>query len=74
MIRRGQPPSSDPAARKREAPEAVTEPILDEALYWRHEPGRHLMREAYDVQRDDIFIDFYDRIARAPASTEVGHR
>ena len=49
-------------------------PILDEALYWRHEPGRHLMREAYDVQRDDIFIDLYDKIARAPASTEIGHR
>jgi len=49
-------------------------PILDEALYWRHEPGRHLMREAYDVQRDDIFINLYDKIARAPASTEIGHR
>ena len=41
-------------------------PILDDGLYWRHEPGRHLMREAYDVQRDDIFIDLYDKIARAP--------
>ena len=41
-------------------------PILDEELYWRHEPGRHLMREAYDVQRDEIFIDLYDKIARAP--------
>ena len=49
-------------------------PILDEALYWRHEPGRHLMREACDVQRDDIFIDLYDKIARAPGSTEIGHR
>ena len=41
-------------------------PVLTEALYWRHEPGRHLMREAYEVQRDDIFIDLYDKIARAP--------
>ena len=47
-------------------------PILDEALYWRHEPGRHQMREAYDVQRDDIFIDLYDKIARAPSSAEIG--
>ena len=51
-------------------------PILDDALYWRHEPGRHLMREAYDVQRDDIFIDLYDKLARAPssaaASAEIG--
>ena len=49
-------------------------PVLTETLYWRHEPGRHLMREAYDVQRDDIFIDLYDKIARAPSSTEIGHR
>ena len=41
-------------------------PVLTEALYWRHEPGRHLMREAHDVQRDDIFIDLYDKLARAP--------
>ena len=41
-------------------------PVLTEALYWRHAPDRHPMREAYDVQRDDIFVDLYDRIARAP--------
>ena len=53
-------------------PSALTpSPILTEALYWRHEPGRHLMREACDVQRDDIFIDLYDKIARAPASTAL---
>ena len=46
-------------------------PVLTETLYWRHEPGRHLMREAYEVQRDDIFIDLYDKIARAPASTAM---
>ena len=44
----------------------TSSPILDDGLYWRHEPGRHLMREAYDVQRDEIFIDLYDKIARAP--------
>ena len=52
--------------------ELAPSPVLTEALYWRHEPGRHLMREAHDVRRDDIFIDFYDKIARAPASTEIG--
>ncbi|MDE0456523.1 MAG: nucleoside hydrolase [Chromatiales bacterium] len=41
-------------------------PVLTEALFWRHATDRHLMREAYDVQRDDIFINLYDRIARAP--------
>ena len=46
-------------------------PVLTETLYWRHEPGRHLMREAYEVQRDDIFIDLYDKIARASASTAM---
>ena len=52
----------------------TSSPVLTEALYWRHAPDRHLMREAYDVQRDDIFIDLYDRIARAPSSTEIGNR
>jgi purine nucleosidase len=39
-------------------------PILDEDLLWQHSPDRHLMREAHDVQRDEIFIDFYDRLAK----------
>ena len=46
--------------------ELTPAPILTEALFWRREPGRHLMREAYDVRRDEIFIDLYDKIARAP--------
>ena len=46
--------------------ELTPAPILTDALFWRHEPGRHLMREAYDVRRDDIFIDLYDKLARAP--------
>ena len=37
-------------------------PILDESLYWRRDPSRHLMREAHDVQRDEIFRDFYDKL------------
>ena len=42
-----------------------TSPILDDDLYWRKDAGRHQMREAHDVQRDEIFLDFYDKLARA---------
>ncbi|MEO9895996.1 MAG: nucleoside hydrolase [Paracoccaceae bacterium] len=40
-------------------------PILDADLYWQHDDQRHLMREAHDVQRDEIFLDFYEKLARA---------
>ena len=40
-------------------------PILDEELFWQHDDTRHLMREAHDVQRDEIFLDFYEKLARA---------
>ncbi|MEP1538156.1 MAG: nucleoside hydrolase [Paracoccaceae bacterium] len=40
-------------------------PILDADLYWQHDDHRHLMREAHDVQRDEIFLDFYEKLARA---------
>lgn len=43
----------------------TTSPILDDDLYWKKDTGRHLMREAHDVQRDEIFLDFYDKLARA---------
>ena len=42
-------------------------PVLNDDLYWEHPAGRHLMREGYDVQRDAIFKDFYDKLATAPA-------
>lgn len=42
---------------------ATTSPILTEDLRMQLDPGRHAMAEAYDVQRDDIFIDFYDKLA-----------
>jgi len=38
-------------------------PILDEKLYWRKDDKRHLIREAHDIQRDEIFIDFYNKLA-----------
>ena len=40
----------------------TTSPRLDEALYWQKDQTRHLMREAHDVQRDEIFLNFYDRL------------
>ncbi|MBQ1203608.1 MAG: nucleoside hydrolase, partial [Loktanella sp.] len=37
-------------------------PILTADLRWQPAPGRHMIREAYDINRDDIFRDFYDRL------------
>jgi purine nucleosidase len=42
----------------------TTSPRLDDDLFWRNDPARHLMREAHDVQRDEIFLNFYDALAR----------
>jgi hypothetical protein len=36
--------------------------VLGEDLHWHHAPGRHPIREAHDVQRDEIFLDLYDRL------------
>ena len=44
----------------------VRAPVLDDGLYWRHPEGRHLMREAFDVNRDAIFMDLYRRLETAP--------
>jgi len=38
-------------------------PRLTDDLFWRQDDSRHLMREGYDVQRDDIFMHFYDKLA-----------
>lgn len=37
----------------------VRTPVLDDELRWRAAPGRHLMREAYAVDRDAVFGDFF---------------
>ena len=42
----------------------TTSPILDETLHWKMDKSRHLIREAHDVQRDEIFINFYDKLAK----------
>ncbi len=43
----------------------TTSPVLDDDLFWNKDENRHLMREAHDVQRDEIFLDFYDKLAAA---------
>jgi len=43
----------------------TTSPILDDDLFWSKDDARHLMREAHDVQRDEIYLDFYDKLAVA---------
>ncbi|MEM0947100.1 MAG: nucleoside hydrolase [Pseudomonadota bacterium] len=40
----------------------ISSPILNDTLYWEPRPDAHIMREAYDVQRDAIFLDFYDKL------------
>lgn len=43
----------------------TTSPVLDDDLFWSKHDARHLMREAHDVQRDEIYLDFYDKLAAA---------
>jgi inosine-uridine nucleoside N-ribohydrolase len=41
-------------------------PVLDEELLWQHPPGRHAIREAVGIFRDEIFRDFYRKLETAP--------
>lgn len=41
-------------------------PTLDDHMYWQHRPGRHWMREATSINRDEIFRDFFRRLESAP--------
>lgn len=45
----------------------VRSPILTDDLYWQHDPNRHWMREAYQIDRDAIFRDFFAKLEHAPA-------
>ena len=38
-------------------------PVLDDNLYWQNPGNRHIMREAYSVNRDAIFYDFFKKIS-----------
>ena len=44
----------------------TTSPVLDDSLHWRHPSGRHPILEAFDLDRDAIFEDFYRTLGRAP--------
>ncbi|WP_421855945.1 nucleoside hydrolase [Oricola sp.] len=41
----------------------TSSPIINEALYWDKDDTRHPILEAHDVQRDEIFLHFYDKLA-----------
>lgn len=43
----------------------TTSPVLTEDLYWQKSADRHAMREAHDVQRDEIFLDLWDKLEAA---------
>lgn len=38
-------------------------PVLTDDLHWQKDAKRHLIREGFDVQRDEIFLHFYDKLA-----------
>lgn len=40
----------------------VRTPYLDADRRWRAAPGRHFMREAHAVRRDEVFMDFFARL------------
>lgn len=44
----------------------TTSPALTDDLYWERDPSRHLMSEAFDLNRDAIYEDLYRTLARAP--------
>ena len=46
--------------------ELVRSPKLDDDLYWQHDPDRHLMREAYEINRNAIYRDFFRKLEKAP--------
>lgn len=54
----------------------VRTPRLDSERRWQPDPTRHLMREAYGVQRDAIFNDLFAKLERNthPALTQTPHK
>lgn len=41
----------------------TSSPVLTDDLHWRKEASRHPILEGHDVQRDEIFRHFYDKLA-----------
>jgi purine nucleosidase len=50
----------------------VPSPVLSEAMHWDHPAGRHLIREAYDVDRDSVFGDLFAVLERSRANYLLG--
>lgn len=44
----------------------VHSPILTQDLFYEQDDSRHLMREAYGINRDAIFRDFFTKLEKAP--------
>ncbi|MEO6204035.1 MAG: nucleoside hydrolase, partial [Mycobacteriales bacterium] len=44
------------------ATDLVPSPVLGEDLRWHHPPGRHLIREAHDIDRDAVFGDLFNAL------------
>ena len=52
----------------------VPTPVLGDDLRWEHPPGRHTMREAWDLNRDAVFGDLYRVLAdRRPPNPQGTH-
>lgn len=43
----------------------MSSPRLNDQLLWEYPDERHLLREAYDINRDAIYHDFYQKLGRA---------
>ncbi len=43
----------------------VPTPVLDDDLRWRQLPGRPLMSEAIDIDRDAVYRDFFHKLSQA---------
>ena len=44
----------------------VPSPLLTDTFQWNREPGRHLIRVATNVQRDSVFNDLFEKLAKTP--------
>ncbi len=45
--------------------ELVASPVLTDDFRWKQEPGRHQIRVATNIQRDPIFHDLFEKLARS---------
>lgn len=48
----------------------VSTPTLDDDLFWKELPDRPLMREAFDIDRNAVFRDFFEKLDRHKHTVE----